>query len=115
MELNKEIFTLPFIDANGVYIFDSKNNMCLMWSDEGLRSVSQENKIRLIRVLNGDKTVKDFNKYKKKFTINNKGEIFFNDNCILIVRGWGRLQYLPNPEKLQDDFSKWVIETLNTY
>jgi hypothetical protein len=35
----------------------------------------------------------------------------------MIVRGWGRLQYIKTdrPEDIQDEFGQWVVDTLNNY
>lgn len=34
-------------------------------------------------------------------------------NMIAQVRGWGRLQYLPNPEDKQDSIGQFVADAIN--
>jgi hypothetical protein len=77
--------------------------------------VSEESKRRLVDVLNGVKDVK-FNSENHTFSIKN-GEIFSDDIKFMIVRGWGRLQYIKTdkPEDIQDEFGQWVVDTLNNY
>ena len=31
------------------------------------------------------------------------------------IRGWGRIQYLPNPEQLQDEIGRMMAEALTEY
>lgn len=37
-----------------------------------------------------------------------------DDRMIAQVRGWGRLQYLPDAEKKQDNIGKFIAEAINT-
>lgn len=37
------------------------------------------------------------------------------ENAILRLRGWGRIGYLPDPEKLQDEVGILVAEILTTH
>lgn len=48
------------------------------------------------------------------FTIKD-GDIYDNDIKVLIVRGWGRLQYIKTdkPELIQDTFGQYVVDLLN--
>lgn len=32
---------------------------------------------------------------------------------VVDIRGWGRLQYLENPEKKQDDIGKFIAQAMN--
>lgn len=34
-------------------------------------------------------------------------------NHIADIRGWGRLQYMENPEELQDGILAWLVEAIN--
>ncbi len=45
-----------------------------------------------------------------------EGQIIFDADgrMMLDVRGWGYIQYLkPNPEKIQDDFAQFVVDSIN--
>ncbi len=43
------------------------------------------------------------------------GQYIFDaeDNIIANVRGWGRLQYLPDPEATQDEIGRFIAEGIN--
>lgn len=110
-ELVEKYYKFPLQQFSS-YIFDADNNMSLMYISNG---ISQESKQRLLNVLNGVEGV-IFNSEKHIFSIKN-GEIFSDDNKFMIVRGWGRLKYIKTdkPEKIQDEFGQWVVDTLNNY
>ena len=93
------------------YINDSDNNMCLMYT----ANVDKDSRSRFLSVLNGESGIV-FNSKKETFSIVN-GEIFFGDIKFMIVRGWGRLQYIKTdkPELIQYTFGQWVVDTLNNY
>ena len=110
-ELVKKYYKFPLTQFSS-YIFDADNNMCLMYISHG---ISQESEQRLLDVLNGVEGVV-FNSEKHIFSIKN-GKIFSDDIEFMIVRGWGRLQYIKTdkPEDIQDEFGQWVVDTLNNY
>ena len=110
-ELVKKYYKFPLEGFNS-YIFDADDHMSLMYISNG---ISQESKQRLLDVLNGVEGVV-FNSEKHKFSIKN-GKIFSDDIEFMIVRGWGRLQYIKTdkPEDIQDEFGQWVVDTLNNY
>jgi len=110
-DLVKKYYKFPLSQFSS-YILDANNNMCLMYISCG---IDKESKQRFLDVLNGIKGIV-FNSEKHVFSIKN-GDIFSDDNKFMIVRGWGRLQYIKTdkPEKIQDEFGQWVIDTLNNY
>lgn len=36
-----------------------------------------------------------------------------NGDLVVDIRGWGRLQYLDNPEQSQDDIGKFIVDAMN--
>ena len=110
-ELVQKYYKFPLQQFSS-YIFDADNKMCSMYIING---INQESKQRLLDVLNGVKGV-IFNSEGHIFSIKN-GEIFSDDIKFMIIRGWGRLQYIKsdNPEKIQDEFGRWIVDTLNNY
>lgn len=34
-------------------------------------------------------------------------------NMLVDIRGWGRLQYFKDGDKLQDKIAKWVVDAIN--
>lgn len=36
-----------------------------------------------------------------------------DDNKIIDVRGWGRLQYLPQPIKIQESIGEYIADLMN--
>ena len=109
-KLVKKYYKFPLTQFSS-YIFDYDNNMCLMFT----RGISEESKKRFVDVLNGIKDIK-FNPDNRIFTIKG-GEIYADKIKVIIVRGWGRLKYVKTdkPEKIQDEFGQWVVDTLNNY
>ena len=109
-ELVKKYYKFPFAQYSS-YIFDSEQNMCLMYTAK----IDNESKSRFLSVLNGERGIV-FNSNKKAFSILN-GVILFGYLEFMIVRGWGRLQYIKtdDPELIQDTFGQWVVDTLNNY
>ena len=52
---------------------------------------------------------------KPPFRYDPEGQQIFdsNNNLVLDVRAWGKLQNYENGEKLQDDFGKFTVDRLN--
>jgi len=77
--------------------------------------VDEKSKTVLIQILNGEKGL-EFNFKNLLFSIKD-GEIFYGDRKIILVKGWGRLQYIKtdDPGLIQDTFGEWVVNTLNNY
>jgi hypothetical protein len=53
--------------------------------------------------------------YKKPFHFDEYGQMIFdaNNEHVLDIRGWGRIQYLPDAEAKQDTFGRFVADMLN--
>ena len=108
-ELVLKHYSLPFKYSGYSYVWDSDSHMCLM-------SVSNATNIDdfmnvLVRIMNGE-SIKIHP--KEKFTLK-EGEIFLGELKLIIIRGWGRLQYITedDPATIQDTFSQWVVDVLN--
>ena len=108
-ELVKKYYEFPFNYDGWCYVWDSAHHMCLMKVESGL---TDNNIQKFVDILNGT--------YDKPFNINGytfsikDGKIFVDDKPFLIVRGWGRLQYVKddNPAAIQDAFGQWVVDCL---
>lgn len=109
-EFLSKYYKMPFIDIDP-YIYDSESHMCLMW----IGNVDDASQKLLINILNGEKGV-EFNSKNLLFSIKD-GEIFYGERKIILVRGWGRLQYIKtdDPGLIQDTFGQWVVDKLNNY
>ena len=56
--------------------------------------------------------IKELIKYPVK--VDMAGYVWDADgNMILMIRGWGRLQYLPDGEKKQDDIGAFIVQAIN--
>ncbi len=53
-------------------------------------------------------------KLSPPFTKDDSGYIY-DANMVVVaqMRGWGHFQYLPNGEKLQDDFAQFIVNAMN--
>lgn len=114
----KEIYKPPFhIDEYGIYMW-SKNHtttftFCLSCDD----IVERQNIINnIVNKLNGDSSIK----FDSKFTLRNNIYFSYGSKSVFHIRGWGKLTgiggyRLPADEaaNIQEEFAKWVLETLN--
>ena len=71
---------------------------------------------KIVEKLNGDSSIK----FDSEFTIQNGIDFYYDGKYAFCIRGWGYLTgggalHLSNDEavSIQDDFAKWVLETLN--
>lgn len=53
-------------------------------------------------------------KLSPPFTKDDVGYIY-DSNMVVVAqtRGWGHFQYLPNAEKLQDEFAQFIVDAMN--
>lgn len=53
-------------------------------------------------------------KLSPPFTKDDVGYIY-DSNMVVVAqtRGWGHFQYLPNAEKLHDDFAQFIVDAMN--
>ena len=53
-------------------------------------------------------------KLSPPFTKDDVGYIY-DSNMVVVaqIRGWGHFQYLPNAEKLQDEFAQFIVDAMN--
>lgn len=104
-ELVKKYYRIPY-RVIGNYVWDIDNNVVLQAPYFNSPYLDLINKR-----LNGIfvPLIDDHN-----FTIKNE-EIYDNANKVLVVRGWGRLQYIKTdePELIQDTFGQYVVDLLN--
>lgn len=110
-KLVEKYYKFPLTQTSS-YIFDSDNNMCAMYCTHGIDKESQK---ILLEILNGKKDIK-FNSSKQLFSIK-EGYIFYGEKKFMLIRGWGRLQYIKtdDPATIQDAFGQWIVDTLNNY
>jgi hypothetical protein len=104
-ELVTKYFSFPFVYDDSCYIWDDKHNMCMTkvhGDDEFFNLV--------VGLLNGTES-----RHPQKEFIFKDGKISTDGKTVLIIRGWGRLQYIEedNPELIQDTFGQWVTDMLN--
>jgi hypothetical protein len=107
----RDVYQPPFgVDIIGMYAFSSNGTKTFT----AFSSVSQKNLVKVVELLNGERT----DKFKKDDIIVKKDKLFIEGDVIL-VRGWGKLigsggLNLPPQEaaKLQDDFIAWVVDSI---
>jgi hypothetical protein len=107
----KEAYKPPFrVDITGIYGISSNGTTTFT----AFSSVAQKNLVRIVNLLNGDTA----DKFKKDGVIVKKDKLFIEGD-VIFVRGWGKLigvgGFNLSPReaaKLQDDFIRWVVETI---
>lgn len=111
MDKPKDIFKAPYT-TDGIYIYDSNNQMCLMVGD--CDNYPEEMMTRICEILN-----------RTQPSNGNPGvscygpNIYLNENLLLVVRGWGYLTGtgglhldVEEASKIQDDFAQFVVSCL---
>lgn len=106
-----DIFKAPYT-TDGVYVYDSNNQMCLMAGD--CANYPEEMMARICEILNGTQPTKG------NSGVGYEGpNIYLNGDLLLVVRGWGYLTgagglHLDAEEacQIQDDFAKHVVNCL---
>ena len=78
----EDVYKLP-LKNEGSYVFASNRVMAFVW----LVSVSEEDKNKLISIINGDSKLR----CKGDWTIQDDIELCYNNVPILMIRGWGYL------------------------
>ena len=114
----REVYQAPFKLTYG-YVWANNGTMSLTFDmsfDCDKNRAIMEN---IVKKLNGDTSIK----FDKKFEYDDYIEFYYGDKYAFCIRGWGHLTgtgtsalNLPSDEavKIQDDFAKWVLETLNS-
>lgn len=105
-ELVKKYFKRPFRYDGQTYIWDANNNMCLDHPHNAPKSFF----VVLVKILNGKNIPLKFNSN----IVLADGDFIYNNEPILRVRGWGRLQQIKtdDPVIIQDTFAKWVLDLI---
>ncbi len=111
MKKATDIFPAPYI-SDGVYIYDSNNQMCLMSADCG--NYPEDMMKRICEILNGTKPTKG----NPSVSVDGPN-IYLNGNILAVVRGWGYLTgtgglslHPDDAAKIQDDFASFVVNCL---
>lgn len=121
MENFRKYYKFPLhIDDMGVYVKTIDEEMALMFTGCFRYEVIQA----IIDKLNGEynKSIEWSIEYPV-WHIKNGTEIWYSDTKVMLIRGWGMLHAtgnggygLPEEEaiKIQDEFAKYVVDTLNS-
>ena len=116
MENFKKYYKFPLqVDDMGVYVRTTDYEMALMFivglEDDVIQTIVDK--------LNGKCNKSSL----PKWHIKNGTEVWFDDDRVMLIRGWGMLHgtgkccyNLPEEEaiKIQDEFGKFVVDTLNS-
>lgn len=122
----KDVYKLPLSKEEGYdKVFHSNGHMAFDFlrrykeGSEDVRSLSEDSKMKIVNILNGDDTQKIKHPLKHEdgyIWLSIDGEWY----KIMLIRGWGYLTgcgalHLPPEEaaKIQDDFADWIVETLS--
>ena len=116
MEKFKKYYKFPLhADDMGVYVRTIDEEMALMFTV----SLNDEVIQNIVDKLNG----KSNKSTLVKWHIENGTEVWFGDMKIMVIRGWGMLHGTGNScyglseeeaIKIQDEFGKYVVDTLNS-
>lgn len=115
----REVYQPPFrIDSNSInYVWANNGTMTMTFSLPNEHKDKQTFIDNVVKKLNGDTSVK----FDRVFTLRNNIYFHYGGLFAFSVRGWGELIgsggfKLPADEaaKVQDEFSKWVLEILNS-
>ena len=115
----RDVYQLPFSGDCGGYVFSKNSTMTLTFDNiygvyafQGIRSIKED----IVDKLNGDSNIK----FDQTFTVRDDVKVYYGDEYVFMVRGWGKLTgvggyNLPKDEaeRIQNDFTKWILETLN--
>jgi hypothetical protein len=114
----KDIYQQPFLwDEYGHYVWSNNGTMTFTF-DFSFDNTEKLNIIgKIVEKLNGNNNIKFDNIFKLQDNI----DFFYNDEFAFCIRGWGKLTgtggglNLSTDEamKIQDEFAKWVLQTLN--
>lgn len=113
----REVYQPPFYsDEYGIYMW-SKNKTTTFTFNLSYANSEKQNMINsIVNKLNGDSSIK----FDSKFTLRNNIYFHYDGEFAFSIRGWGKLTgvggyHLPADKaaKIQDEFAKWVLETLN--
>lgn len=102
----KPYFKPPFVCVEN-YVYDNDDNMCLSVFKHGYPFMAQ-----VCKVLNGGKSI-ELDGVRFSPSTSEHGLVNHGDRAAFWIRGWERLHYLDNGDKIQDEFADWVIKVLN--
>lgn len=110
----RKVYQLPFI-SDGTYVWADNETMTFTFDfDFAEKSNFVDN---IVKKLNGDSNIK----FDKKFTLRNYIDFDYGEEYAFCIRGWGVLTCnggfnlsQNEAENVQNDFAKWVLETLNS-
>ena len=109
----KTYFKFPLIyKENFLYVLTNDRQMALTWLKD---SSEIEDPFEIVNKMNGYSN----KQFKEKWTIKDNVFIYYGDQKLFLIRGWGRLtglKYNLTPSlaaKIQDNFAKYLINNLN--
>jgi hypothetical protein len=108
----REVYQAPFYsDEYGIYMWSKNGTITFTFNSEKQNMINS-----IVNKLNGDSSIK----FDSKFTLRNNIYFHYDGEFAFYIRGWGKLTgvggyHLPADKaaKIQDEFAKWVLETLN--
>lgn len=109
----KTYFKFPLIyKENFLYVLTNDGQMALTWLKD---SSEIEDPFEIVNKMNGYSN----KQFKEKWTIKDNVFIYYGDQKLFLIRGWGRLtgsKHNLTPSlaaKIQDNFAKYLINNLN--
>lgn len=113
----KKVYKLPFRCDDYNYVWADNGTMTLTFDIDYCEEDKRDVILKVVNKLNGDSSVK----FKKKFELIDDIEFYYDNEFVFTIRGWGHLTS-PGGLKLsedkaaniQDDFAKWILNTLNS-
>ena len=105
-----------YADEYGMYMWSENGTTTFTFNLSYANSEKQNMINSIVNKLNGDSSIK----FDSKFTLRNNIYIHYDGEFAFSNRGWGKLTgvggyRLPADKaaKIQDEFAKWILETLN--
>ena len=113
----RDVYQLPLRSDSGSYVWSNNGTMTFTFDFDYDYGEKRKMIQMVVDKLNGDSSTK----FDSEFTMQDGVDIYYNGEYMFCVRGWGHLTgtgalHLPEVEaiRIQDDFVKWVLETLNS-
>ena len=112
MKTFKDVYQLPFENSQWGWVYDfGGKNFIFQWQFE-----NYDKEKKLLSVINGEENLKN----TKTIFYHKEGCIFYENEEIILIRGWGNLTskncFGFSPEEaanIQDTLAEYIVERLN--
>ena len=113
----REVYQLTLRSDSGSYVWSNNGTMTFTFDFDYDYGEKRKMIEKIVEKLNGNSSIK----FDSDFTIQDGIDFYYAGEYAFCIRGWGHLTgtgalHLSDAEavSIQDDFAKWVLETLNS-